>query len=216
MNDFLIKALQQKILPAINIEDAEHVLPVAETFLNAGLNVMEIQFRTQQAAAAIEMLRKNFPEMNIGAGTLLSIEQLHNAINAGAQFGLSPSLNKKICSEAKQLVFPFIPGVMTPGEIEFANELGYAILKLFPAAQLGGAAFIKAMLGPYKQLNVQFIPMGGVNQNNMNDYLTLKNVIALGGSWLATKELILSKNFTAIYNNVVEAISIVKKHNDEN
>jgi Entner-Doudoroff aldolase len=216
MNDFLVKALQQKILPAINIEDAEYVLPVAETFLNAGLNVMEIQFRTQQAATAVEIIRKNFPGMNIGAGTLLSTEQLHNAINAGAQFGLSPSLNKTICNEAKQLAFPFIPGVMTPGEIEFAHELGYTILKLFPAAPLGGATFIKAMLGPYKQLNVQFIPMGGVNQNNMNDYLTLKNVIALGGSWLATKELISNKNFNAIYNNVVEAISIVKKYNNEN
>ena len=216
MNDFLAKALQQKILPAINIEDTEHVLPVAEALLNAGLNVMEIQLRTQQAAAAIETIRKNFPEMNIGAGTLLSIEQLHNAINAGAKFGLSPSLNKTICNEAKQLSFPFIPGVMTPSEIELAHELDFTILKLFPAAQLGGAAFLKAMLGPYEQLNVQFIPMGGVNQNNMCDYLKLKNVLALGGSWLATKELISNKNFIAIYNNVVEAMKIVKEHNHEN
>lgn len=216
MNDFVLKALQQKILPAISFEDAEHVLPVAEVFLKAGLNVMEIQFRTQQAAVAIELIRKNFPGMNIGAGTLLSTEQLHNAINAGAQFGLSPSLNKTICNEAKQLAFPFIPGVMTPSEIEFAHELGYTALKLFPAAQLGGAAFLKAMLGPYEQLNVQFIPMGGVNQKNMHDYLNLKNVIALGGSWLATKELISNKNFNAIYNNVVEALKIVKEHNNEN
>lgn len=212
----LKQILQQKILPAINIEDAEQVLPVAEAFLNAGLNVMEIQFRTQQAAAAIEMIRKNFPEMNIGAGTLLSIEQLRDAINAGAQFGLSPSLNKTICNEAKQLAFSFIPGVITPGEIEFAHELGYIILKLFPASQIGGASFLKAMLGPYEQLSIQFIPMGGVNQNNMNDYLKLKNIIALGGSWLATKELISNKNFTAIYNNVVEAMKIVKEHNNEN
>jgi 2-dehydro-3-deoxyphosphogluconate aldolase/(4S)-4-hydroxy-2-oxoglutarate aldolase len=216
MNDFLVNALQQKILPAINIEDIEHVLPVTEAFLKAGLKVMEIQFRTQQAAAAIETIRKNFPEMNIGAGTLLSIKQLHHAINAGAQFGLSPSLNKTICNEAKQLSFPFIPGVMTPSEIELAHELDFAILKLFPAAQLGGAAFLKAMLGPYKQLNVKFIPMGGVNQNNMRDYLKLKNVLALGGSWLATKELISNKNFIAIYNNVVEAMKIVKEYNDEN
>jgi 2-dehydro-3-deoxyphosphogluconate aldolase/(4S)-4-hydroxy-2-oxoglutarate aldolase len=212
----LKKILQQKILPAINIEDAEHVLPVTEKLLHAGLNVMEIQFRTQNAAAAIEAVRRNFPEMNIGAGTLLSVEQLNTAIDAGAQFGLSPSLNKTICNKAKQLEFSFIPGVMTPSEIEFAHELGYTVLKLFPAAQLGGAAFLKAMLGPYEQLNVQFIPMGGVNQKNMLEYLKLKNVIALGGSWLATKELISNKNFTAIYNNVVEAMKIVKEHNNEN
>lgn len=216
MNDFLLKALQQKILPAISFEDAEHVLPVTEAFLNAGLKVMEIQFRTRQAATAIELIRKNFPEMNIGAGTLLSVEQLHNAVDAGAQFGLSPSLNKPICGEARQLGFSFIPGVMTPSEIEFAHQLDYTVLKLFPAAQLGGAAFLKAMLDPYKQLNVQFIPMGGVNQKNIHDYLNLKNVIALGGSWLATKELISNKNFTAIYNNVVEALKIVKEHNDGN
>ena len=212
----LKNALKQKILPAINIEDAAHALPVAEALLKAGLNVMEIQFRTDVAAASIKLIRKNFPELNIGAGTLLRIEQLQNAIDAGAQFGLSPSLNKTICNKAKQLAFPFIPGVMTPSEIELAHELGYTILKLFPAAQIGGASFLKALHGPYKQLNVQFIPMGGVNASNITDYLQLKNVIALGGSWLASNELISTKNFTAIYNNVVEAIKIIKEYHHEN
>ena len=213
---FIEKVLQQKILPAISIEDAEHVLPVAEALLRAGLNVMEIQFRTQQAVAAIEIIRKKFPDMNIGAGTLLSVEQLYNAINSGAQFGLSSSLNTKVCNEARQKNFPFIPGVMTPSEIELAFELGYNIQKLFPASQIGGASFLKAIFGPYEQLNIKFIPMGGVNQRNMTDYLKLKNVIALGGSWLATKELISNKNFTAIYNNVIEALKIAKECNNEN
>ena len=207
---FIEKVLQQKILPAISIEDAEHVLPVAEALLRAGLNVMEIQFRTQQAVAAIEIIRKKFPDINIGAGTLLSVEQLHNAINAGAQFGLSSSLNTKVCNEARQKNFPFIPGVMTPSEIELAFELGYDIQKLFPASQIGGASFLKAMLGPYEQLNIQFIPMGGINVSNMHEYHQLKNVIAVGGSWLASKQMMLDRNYKGIEETVKHALQQVK------
>jgi len=211
---FIEKVLQQKILPAISIEDAEHVLPVAEALLHAGLNVMEIQFRTQQAVAAIEIIRKKFPDMNIGAGTLLSVEQLHNAINAGAQFGLSSSLNSKVCNEANQMKFPFIPGVMTPSEIELANELGYTIQKLFPAEQLGGASFLKAMFGPYGQLNLQFMPMGGVNLSNINNYLQLKNVIAVGGTWLATKNMMIKKEYKAIEATIREALQHINDEGD--
>ncbi|MBV9963214.1 MAG: bifunctional 4-hydroxy-2-oxoglutarate aldolase/2-dehydro-3-deoxy-phosphogluconate aldolase [Parafilimonas sp.] len=203
--------LKQKVLPAVNIESSEHALPIAEALLKGGLNVMEIQFRTEHAAQAIELIRKNYPEMNIGAGTLLSVDQLKNAIKAGAQFGLSPSLNKTICEEAKQLNLPFIPGIMTPSEIEFAHESGCSILKLFPAAQLGGVAFLKAMLGPYEQLDVQFIPMGGVTINNLKEYVQMKNVIAVGGSWLVTKELQSTKNYIAIYNNVVAALKLIQE-----
>jgi len=206
----LKEVLKQRILPAVNIESADHALPVAEALLKAGLNVMEIQFRTAFAVQAIAAIRKNFPEMNIGAGTLLSVDQLKSAMNAGAQFGLSPSLNKTICEEANLINFPFIPGVMTPSDIEFAHELDYHILKLFPATQLGGASFLKAMLGPYQQLNVQFIPMGGVNINNMKEYMQLKNVIAVGGSWLVTKELQLTRNYAAIHNHAVDALNAIK------
>jgi len=202
----LQEALKQKIFPAVTIEDAEHALPVAEAFLKAGLHVMEITFRTEVAAKAVNAIRRNFPEMHIGAGTLLTVEQLKKALDAGAQFGLSSGLNTKVCVEAKQLNFPFIPGVMTPSEIEQAYEHGYSIQKLFPAAQLGGTSFLKAMLGPYEQLNIQFIPMGGVNLSNMNDYLKQKNVITIGGSWLATKELMIAKNYKAIEANVTEAL----------
>lgn len=212
----LKKILQHKILPAVVFYEEEHVLPVAEAFLKAGLKVMEIPVRTSVAFKAISVVRKNFPEMFIGAGTLSTTASINDAINTGAQFGLSSSLNAKVCSEATTKNFPFIPGVMTPSEIELAYELGYDIQKLFPAAQLGGQNFLKAMLGPYEQLNLHFIPMGGVNISNMHDYLQLKNVIALGGTWLASKELISAKNFTAIYNNVVEAMKIVKEHNNEN
>ncbi len=207
MSDFsLERALAQKILPAITFEDEEHVLPVAEALLEGGLRIMEIPFRTKGAESAIASIRNKFPEMNIGAGTILTATQLQNAYNTGALFGVSPGLNQTVIDEAKRMRLPFIPGVMTPSEIEHANELGCSIQKLFPAQQIGGSSFLKAMLGPYDQLNVQFIPMGGVRAETINEYLKLRNVIAVGGSWLATKELMAAKNYKAIKKNVVEAL----------
>jgi len=206
MDKLLVHALRKKILPAVVFYDEDSILPVAESFLKAGLNVMEIPFRTSVSVHAITRIRKEFPEMFVGAGTILKINSLKDAVNAGAQFGLSSSLNSNVCIKAEQMKFPFIPGVMTPSEIESAFELGYPIQKLFPAAQLGGVSFLKAMFGPYEQLNLQFIPMGGVNLSNINDYLQLKNVIAVGGTWLATKELMHTKNYKTIETNVAEAL----------
>ena len=210
MNNFLIKALQQKILPAIVFHNEEDVLPVVEAFLNGGLNVMEVPVRTPVALNAVSAIRKTFPEMLVGAGTLLTTTSMNDAINAGAQFGLSSSLNTKVCNEAKQNKFPFIPGVMTPSEIELAFELGYNIQKLFPASQIGGASFLKAMLGPYEQLNIKFVPMGGINVSNMREYHQLKNVIAVGGSWLASKQMMKEKNYKGIEETVKHALQQVK------
>ena len=136
-------------------------------------------FSNRCITKCVELISKKFPQIHVGAGTLLTVDYLQKAIDAGAKFGLSSGLNVDVCTEAKTKKFPFIPAVMTPSEIETAYNLGYSILKLFPAAQLGGTAFLKAMLGPYEQLNLQFIPMGGTKPDNMNDYLKMKNVIEL-------------------------------------
>jgi 2-dehydro-3-deoxyphosphogluconate aldolase/(4S)-4-hydroxy-2-oxoglutarate aldolase len=205
--DFLAAILSQRILPAVTFEKEEHILPVAEALVKAGLLTMEIPFRTGIASNAIELIRKKFPEINIGAGTLLSPSQVKEANNAGAQFGLSPGFNQQVCDESARYQLPFIPGVMTPSEIEIACSQGYTILKLFPAEQLGGLAFLKAMQGPYEQLKVQFIPMGGVNINNLKEYISLRNVIAVGGSWIATKELMNQKDYKTIEENARKAIS---------
>ena len=212
MSELLTNALKQKILPAIVFNDAADVLPVAEAFFKGGLNVIEIPMRTSIAAAAITAIRKNFPEMYVGAGTLLNVELLQQAIDAGAQFGLSAGLNPKVCKQATGINFPFIPGVMTPSEIEQAADLGYTIQKLFPINQIGGAAYLKAMLGPYEQLDIQFIPMGGINISNIRDYLKLKNVTAVGGSWVASKEMMTAKNYKAIEQTVVEALQHTSNH----
>lgn len=181
-------------------------MPVAEALLTAGLRVMEVPLRTSIALEAISLIRQHYPEMYVGAGTILKPAQLQSAINAGAQFGLSPGLNQTVCNNATSAAFPFIPGVMTPADIELAHEWGYSIVKLFPAEQVGGIGYLKAMQGPYEQLGVQFIPMGGVNLQNMAGYLALKNVIAVGGSWLATKELMDKGNYTQLKYNVTDAL----------
>ncbi len=207
MGNFSVRdALRQRILPAVTFEKEVHVLPVADALMNAGLPVMEIPFRTTIAEKAVEAVRKLFPAMSIGAGTILSIEQLKRAMDAGAQFGLSPGFNRNVCMAAKENNFPFIPGVMTPSEIEGAVEMGFNVVKLFPAEQIGGVSFLKAMQGPYAQLELQFIPMGGVKLSNMHSYLQQKNVVAVGGSWLAPVELMEQKNYDAIRQNVMDAL----------
>lgn len=206
MNSLLQSSLKQKILPAVVFKNAEDALPVAEIFAKAGLYVMEVPYRTATASKAIKVIRKNFPEICVGAGTLLSPDYLQMAIDAGAQFGLSSGFNMNVCREAARQNFPFIPGVMTPSEMEAAHTIGCSIQKLFPAEQLGGPSFLKAMLGPYEHINLQFIPMGGVNILNMENYLTLKNVIAVGGSWLATDKLISDHNYKGIEKNIEEVL----------
>ena len=144
--------------------------------------------------------------MYLGAGTLLSVSQLKQATDAGAQFGLAPGFNPTICKNALDNNFPFIPGVMTPSEIETAAGMGFRILKLFPASSLNGVHFLNAIQDPYHSLQIKFIPMGGVSLSNMNEYLHLKNVIAVGGSWLTKSEFMKAGHFDKITASVKEAL----------
>ena len=207
---FLHRALSQKILPAVTFSSANEALPVAEAMLRGGLRVMEVTFRTAAAAEAIAIIRKNLPEMFLGAGTLLSVTQLKQAMDTGAQFGLAPGFNPIICKNAIDHQFPFIPGVMTPSEIESASAMGFKILKLFPASQVGGVHFLKAMQDPYQSLQIKFIPMGGVSINNINEYLQLKNVIAVGGSWLTKEEFMRAGHYDKITESVRDALQHTK------
>lgn len=199
-----------KILPAVTIDQSTKAAFVAGAFIAGGIHQMEITFRTEATIASITAVRKTYPQMLIGAGTILTTEQLHLAKDAGAQFGLAPGLNPKIVEEAGKINFPFIPGVMTPSEIELAIEMGCKIMKLFPAGMLGGIDMIKTLNGPYAHKGIQFIPMGGINIENMNDYLSIKNVLAIGGSWLAPEKLVLQCAYASITANVIKAMSRLK------
>ena len=198
--------LPNRILPAVTFGRVEDAVPTANAFLEGGLNLIEIPFRTPVAATCISELVKKLPEMHIGAGTILTCEQVHQAKETGAEFGLAPGFNPKIVEEAAKINFPFIPGIMTPSEMELAYEMGCTILKLFPIEQMGGIRFVQSLLGPYKHLNLRFIPMGGINLGNMKDYLVFKEVASVGGSWLATPKLIINQEFETIRKNVADAL----------
>lgn len=206
--------LQYKIIPVIVIEDVDNAKGLGSALLNGGLRVAEITFRTSCAPEVISLFSKNFPEMLIGAGTVLSVEQAHKAIDAGARFIVSPGLSRSLIDYCLNLDIPVFPGIMTPTDLQAAYESGLDIVKYFPAETAGGITYLKSISAPFHQF--KFIPTGGINQNNLKDYLNLKNVIACGGSWLAPKKLISQKKFDEIMNLTKSAMELVKSIDSSN
>lgn len=202
-----------RLMPAVTFNREEDVLPVAEAILQGGLNVMEVTFRTEIASKAIRMIRKQFPEMQVGAGTLLSSEQVDVALDAGAVFGVAPGLTANVVKYAAEKSFPFIPGIITPSELENALTLGCRVLKLFPCDLVGGTSLIKALQAPYAHTGVRFIPMGGINLSNLHEYTDLDIVLAVGGSWIAPSEMIAQERFDQILENVKRSVAITGAKN---
>lgn len=192
------------IIPVVTIEDIEKAVPLAKALVEGGIHCMEITFRTKQAEEAIKRIATQVPKMLVGAGTVLNIEQADKAINAGAKFLISPGLNPKVveyCIEQKYLM---IPGIATPSDIEQAINLNVSIVKFFPAEAAGGINMIKSMSLPYSEM--RFIPTGGINNKNLNQYLSFDKVICCGGSWIVNEEYILKNEFDKITNLCKEAV----------
>lgn len=175
------------IIPVIKLERVEEAVPLARSLLAGGIPVAEVTFRTSAAAEGIAAIRREVPQMLVGAGTVLTTDQANAAIQSGAQFVVSPGSNGKIIDRVLAAGVAMIPGVATPSEIEAAMERGLNVLKFFPAEALGGIAMLKALSGPYSQ--IKFVPTGGISANNMKDYLHQKNVLAVGGSWMIQSDL---------------------------
>ncbi len=175
------------IIPVIKLERVEDAVPLARPLLEGGIPVAEVTFRTEAAAAGIAAIRRELPQMLVGAGTVLTTEQAAAAIGSGAQFVVAPGSNGRVIEGVLAAGIPMIPGVATPSEIEAALERGLRVLKLFPAEVLGGIAMLKALAGPYPQ--VQFVPTGGISASNLKSYLQQKNVLAVGGSWMVQSDL---------------------------
>lgn len=197
----------KRIVPVIVLDHAHHALPLAQALLDGGLDIMEITFRTAAAAESIRQITANCPNILCGAGTLLTPEQVIEAKNAGAQFGLAPGLNPDVIAAANQANLPFIPGVMTPSEVEQALALGCKTLKFFPAAAAGGAQMLKALAGPYSHTHVSFIPTGGISSKNAHEFLSIPVVAAIGGSWMVDRSLILAENWQEITRLTQEALA---------
>lgn len=200
--------LQRRIVPVVVIDKADDAVPLAEALLASGLDVMEITFRTPAAAAAIRDVRAAFPAMFVGAGTILDENQLHQAVDVGAHFAVAPGLNEAIVSKALALKLPFIPGVMTPSDVERGLTLGCKLQKFFPAEAAGGIKMLQAFAGPFAATGVKFIPLGGVNAGNARDYLALPIVAAIGGSWMVESKLIAEKNWKIIRELTAQAVRI--------
>jgi 2-dehydro-3-deoxyphosphogluconate aldolase/(4S)-4-hydroxy-2-oxoglutarate aldolase len=187
-----------RVVPVIAIDDADAALPLADALLSGGLSVVEITFRTAAAAKVIRTIAEKRPEFYIGAGTVLTADNLSAAIDAGAKFGVAPGFNPAIVKLATSKGLPFIPGVATPTEIEAALAENCSVLKFFPAGILGGNAALKSISTPYLHTGVQFMPTGGVNEANFEDYLELPNVVACGGTWIASAKDIAEKRWNII------------------
>ena len=203
----LDELLKRPIIPVIVIEDANDAEPLAGALLEGGIDVIEVTFRTAAAGEAIGRVKATFPEMLLGAGTVLTTEQADRAIDSGAGFGLAPGLNPKVVSHFRDRGGAFIPGVMTPSEIERGLELGCTFQKFFPAGTAGGPAMLKALAGPYASQGVKFCPTGSINLGNIMDYLSLPIVASIGGSWIATKQQIADKDWTTITQQAKEALA---------
>lgn len=198
----LEQRLQQiKIVPVIAINDAAHAVPLAKVLVENGLPCAEVTFRTDAAQASIRLMRDAYPELLIGAGTVLTTQQVDQAISAGADFIVSPGLNPTTVKYCQQRGIAIVPGVNNPSLVEQAIELGLKTLKFFPAEPSGGVAMLKALSAVYP---VQFMPTGGVNPRNVADYLAIPSVVACGGTWMVPSDLMDSGNWDEIARLVRE------------
>lgn len=184
------------VIPVIVVHELSQAVPLAEALCEGGLTVLEVTLRTPVALEAISAMRRAVPDAVVGVGTLTRPEQFRQADAAGAQFGVSPGLTPALAAAAAAVDWPYLPGVMTPGELLKANELGYSLLKLFPAQQAGGVGMLKAMGSVFS--DAAFCPTGGISRDNAGEYLALPNVLCVGGSWVAPPAMMKSGDWSGI------------------
>lgn len=205
MNDILKQISDYGIVPVIKFDRVEDALPLAKALCDGGLPVAEITFRTECAAEAMKLVSDALPEMLVGAGTILTIEQVDEAVAAGAKFIVSPGLNPKVVKYCVEKGIPVTPGCANPSDVEQAIELGLDVVKFFPAEAAGGINMIKSMAAPYTK--VKFMPTGGINASNINNYLSFNKIIACGGSWMVNDALIAAGEWDKITELTREAVN---------
>lgn len=201
------RILAKRIVPVVVLDSVESAEPLAEALLAGGLDIMEITFRTAAAEESIRRISKRFPEILLGAGTLLDNDQVRRARDAGSVFGLAPGLNPTTIATAREIGLQFSPGVMTPSEVEQALSLGCKLLKFFPAEAAGGVNMLKSLAGPYAHTGVKFVPTGGISSANLASYLKLPVVAAIGGSWMVDKKLVNDGNWAEITRLTKDALA---------
>ena len=197
------------IIPVVVLNDADAAVPTARALLRGGIDVMEITFRTAAAQASIARVTAEVPEMKVGAGTVVTVQQARDAVAAGAKFLVSPGSDADIICEAAALNTPIVPGVVTPSEIMLGLKLGVKVFKFFPAESYGGLKTIKALSGPFPQ--IKFIPTGGINQENAGEYFKNPKIQAVGGSWMISAKMIEAGEFDAIAEKSAAATALFQQ-----
>ncbi len=197
------------ILPIATVEDEVKAERLAQTLCECGLPIIEVTFRTQAAESVIKRIVKDFPQMLIGAGTVLTIDQARTAIDAGARFIVSPGFSSKVVEFCLSNSIPIIPGIATPTEIQYAIEYNLEVVKFFPAEASGGIEYLKAIAAPFKK--IQFIPAGSIEESNLLSYLRFPRVLACGGSWMIPPEMIRTGQFENIAELTRKAVACAKK-----
>lgn len=209
MNGVLAKIQEIGIIPVVVLDRVEDALPLGKALIEGGLPCAEVTFRTEAAEESIRVMSENFPELLVGAGTVLTTEQVDRAVAAGAKFIVSPGLNPRIVKYCVEKGVVIVPGCANPSDIEQALENGLEVVKFFPAELLGGLKMIKALSGPYG--NVKFMATGGISANNVREYLACDHIAACGGSWMVNGKLVKEGKFDEITELVKEAAQIVKE-----
>jgi len=197
------------LVPVIKLDRVEDAEPLGKALMAGGLRVTEITFRTDAAAESIRLLRAKFPDMIVGAGTILTLDQAKASVDAGSSFAVTPGFNPKIVEFFQSKGIPVVPGVNSPTQVEMGLEMGLKVLKFFPAEASGGVSMLKALQGPYA--DVRFMPTGGIDESNLASYLALRNVLACGGTWMVKDELIRQGKFDEIALLSRQAVELVKK-----
>ena len=200
---------QYGVVPVVVLEDEKDALPLAEALVKGGLPVAEVTFRTAAAEGSIKAMWEAYPEMLVGAGTVLSVEQVDRALKAGARFIVTPGFDEEVVDYCIANNIPVYPGTVTPSEVTKAVKRGLNICKFFPAEQYGGVSTIKALSAPFT--TVKFMPTGGVSAKNLKDYLSCSKIVACGGSWMVKGDLIKAHEFDKIRELTAEAVALVKE-----
>ena len=199
------------VLVVVVVEKIETVGPLMETLMKADVWGLELTLRTPVALDALRIIKKQYPGMLAGIGTVLTPEQVRVIEEEGADFAVAPGTNRRVIEESLKLGLSFAPGISTASDIETALEYDFRLMKFFPAELLGGINYLNGINGPYEHLGIEYIPLGGLNEKNMQDYLNQKRVAAVGGSWIAKRDLLGAKDWDAIFRNAEAARRIVKR-----
>lgn len=204
-NSLATRLRVEKLVAVVVVDEVQAAVPLARALLEGGVSAMELTLRTPAAFDALAAIRRECPEMLVGLGTVLTAEQATRAAAAGAVFAVSPGFNPEVVRAAHTAGLPFAPGVATPSDIEAALAVGCRLLKFFPAEPLGGIHYLQAISAPYAHLGIEFLPLGGLDEHNFLSYLALGNVPAVGGSWLAPRDLIRKGDWAVITQNAKRA-----------